>query len=76
VGQVGDSGWTERPHLHIQAMRAADGDHWHGSPLPMRFGERFLVKNQVVNARLRPRSPSAEVDSVVLRPGPGQTPPP
>jgi hypothetical protein len=51
VGQVGNSGWTERPHVHMQAMRAQDGDYWHGEPVPMRFGGRFLVKNQVVDAR-------------------------
>jgi hypothetical protein len=48
VGRAGNSGWTERPHLHFQAMRAAGGDWWHGAPLPMRFGGRFLVKNQVL----------------------------
>ena len=48
VGRVGNSGWTERPHVHMQAMRAPDGDYWHGEPAPMRFAGRFLVKNQVV----------------------------
>jgi hypothetical protein len=48
VGRAGNSGWTERPHLHFQAMRAADGDWWHGEPVPMRFGGRFLVKNQLL----------------------------
>jgi murein DD-endopeptidase MepM/ murein hydrolase activator NlpD len=50
VGQAGNSGWTERPHLHMQAMRAPGGDWWHGEPVPMRFGGRFLVKNQVVRS--------------------------
>lgn len=48
IGQVGNSGWTERPHVHMQAMRASGGDYWHGQPVPMRFDGRFLVKNQVV----------------------------
>lgn len=48
VGQVGNSGWTERPHVHMQAMRAPDGNYWRGEPVPMRFGGRFLVKNQAV----------------------------
>ena len=48
VGRVGNPGWTERPHLHMQAVRCADGDWWHGEPLPMRFDGRFLVRNQWV----------------------------
>jgi hypothetical protein len=50
LGRVGNSGWTERPHLHLQAMRSAAGDWWHGQPLPMRFRRRFLVRNQVLRA--------------------------
>jgi hypothetical protein len=56
LGRAGNSGWTERPHLHFQAMRAPDGDWWHGAPVPMRFGGRFLVKNQVVRT---PPAPEA-----------------
>jgi Peptidase family M23 len=50
IGRVGNSGWTERPHLHMQAMRSADGDYWHGEPLPVRFGGRFPVRNEVLRA--------------------------
>jgi Peptidase family M23 len=50
LGRVGNSGWTERPHLHMQAMRSAVGDWWHGEPLAMRFAGRFLVRNRVVRA--------------------------
>jgi hypothetical protein len=46
VGAVGNSGWTERPHLHLQAARSPTGDWWHGEPVPVRFGGRFLVRNQ------------------------------
>lgn len=48
IGEVGNSGWTERPHVHVQAMRAPDGDYWHGDPVPVRFAGRLLVKNQAV----------------------------
>ena len=50
LGAVGNSGWTERPHLHVQASRSAEGDYWHGEPLPMRFDGRFPVKNQLIRA--------------------------
>jgi murein DD-endopeptidase MepM/ murein hydrolase activator NlpD len=47
LGRVGNSGWTERPHLHCQAMQAVDGDWWHGDAVAMRFGGWFPVRNQV-----------------------------
>jgi len=53
IGAAGNSGWTERPHLHFQASRSATGDYWHGEPLPMRFDGRFPVKNQLVERRPR-----------------------
>ena len=48
IGRVGNSGWTERPHLHMQAMRSPNADWWHADPLPMRFAGRFLVRNQML----------------------------
>ncbi len=50
VGNVGNSGWTERPHLHMQAMRSANGDWWHGEPVPFSFAGRFPVRNRVFRA--------------------------
>ncbi len=59
IARVGNSGWTERPHLHIQAMRSASGDWWHGEPVPMRFGGRFLVRNQVFHPLVSERPEDA-----------------
>jgi hypothetical protein len=56
IGRVGNSGWTERPHLHVQAMRCRSGDWWHGDPLPIRFGGRFLARNQVLRVGAGERS--------------------
>jgi hypothetical protein len=50
LGRVGNSGWTERPHLHMQAMRSVTGDWWHGEPVAIRLSGRFPVRNQVVRA--------------------------
>lgn len=50
VGRVGNSGWTERPHVHLQAMRSAHADWWHGEAVAMRFDGRFLVRNQQFRA--------------------------
>jgi hypothetical protein len=46
IGAVGNSGWTERPHLHMQAARSSAGDWWHGDAVPIHFSGRFPVRNQ------------------------------
>ena len=46
LGQVGNSGNTNEPHLHIHAQRPAEGGAFlSGDPLPIRLGGRFLVRN-------------------------------
>lgn len=49
LGAVGNSGFSQEPHLHFQAAtRRADGN-WHG--VPMRFDGRAYLRNDVVNRR-------------------------
>jgi hypothetical protein len=45
IAQVGNSGWTSHPHLHIQAMRAAAGSFWSWEGLPIFFDGTNPVKN-------------------------------
>ena len=42
IGKVGNSGFSNEPHLHIQANKAD------GRPTPMRFDRRFLSINDLV----------------------------
>ena len=49
LADVGNSGLTEFPHLHIQAMKATD-TIWSGEGVPILFDGRFLVKNTIVKA--------------------------
>jgi hypothetical protein len=52
LGQVGNSGNTSEPHLHIHVERAPYGGERSTRPgLPMRFDGRFLVRNSVVFSR-------------------------
>ena len=53
IAVVGNSGNSNEPHLHIHAQRpAAPGDGpLSGDPLPIRFGGRYLVRNDRVTAR-------------------------
>lgn len=48
LGQVGNSGRSAEPHLHIMAVRNAQPDNiFSGEPLPIRFEGRFLSLNDV-----------------------------
>jgi hypothetical protein len=50
LGQVGNSGNTGEPHLHIHAQRPSrDAAFLSGEPLPMLFGRRFLARNDWVS---------------------------
>ena len=49
LGNVGNSGNTNEPHLHIHAQRPATDDAFlSGDPLPIRMNGRFLVRNDRV----------------------------
>ena len=46
LGNVGNSGNTNEPHLHIHAQRPAKNRRFlSGDPLPVRLNGRFLVRN-------------------------------
>ena len=45
LGEVGNSGGSNEPHLHIHAQRPGPpGAPMGGEPLPMAFNGRFLVR--------------------------------
>lgn len=49
VGRVGNSGASDAPHLHVHAQRPGSAlSAMSGDPVPMRFGGRFLVRNDRV----------------------------
>jgi hypothetical protein len=45
IAQVGNSGWTSQPHLHIQAMKVSTGPFWGWEGMPIFFDSRNPVKN-------------------------------
>lgn len=48
LGRVGNSGFSVQPHLHVQASRNAGADATASRVgVPIRFGGRFLVRNDV-----------------------------
>ena len=53
VGQplalVGNNGYSTEPHLHMQVSKIeGDGENEREIGLPILFGERFLVRNDVI----------------------------
>jgi murein DD-endopeptidase MepM/ murein hydrolase activator NlpD len=53
IGQVGNSGNTSQPHLHIHAERGRDEDKQilEGNGVPITFGGRYLVRNSLFTGR-------------------------
>ncbi|MDX2239989.1 MAG: M23 family metallopeptidase [Leptolyngbyaceae cyanobacterium bins.302] len=51
IAEVGNSGASDEPHLHIHAQRpGSPAEPLSGDPLPMRFNGRFLIRgDRVVN---------------------------
>lgn len=48
LGNIGNSGNSSEPHLHIHAVSAESGDVMSGAGIPIEFDGRFLIKNAVV----------------------------
>jgi len=58
LGEVGNSGNSDEPHLHMHAQRAGPiWDLFSADPLPIRFDGRYLVRND----RVTRQSPRAEI---------------
>jgi hypothetical protein len=50
IGEIGNSGNTTEPHLHIHAQAPADGEAFMAAqPRPMTFDGRFLTQSTIVD---------------------------
>lgn len=50
VAQVGNTGNTSEPHLHIHCVKGSDGEFlFSGEGIPMKFNGRFLVRNDRIS---------------------------
>ncbi len=47
IGRIGNSGLSERPHLHMQASHAEDGNFWKGEGVPLLFEGSVPLKGRV-----------------------------
>ena len=48
IAQAGNSGMSERPHIHIQLVKSDDDNFWPGNGIPIRYGGKNLYKNRVI----------------------------
>jgi len=48
VGCVGNSGYTERPHLHMQLIKSDSPDYWYGKGVCIRYKNKNLYKNRLI----------------------------
>jgi hypothetical protein len=48
IGEVGSSGMSERPHLHMQLMTSDSGNYWSGMGVSIQYRGINLYKNRIV----------------------------
>jgi biotin carboxyl carrier protein len=49
LAAIGNSGWTERPHLHMQLMKSKDENYWYGTGVALTFRSKNLYKNRIIH---------------------------
>jgi murein DD-endopeptidase MepM/ murein hydrolase activator NlpD len=49
IGQIGNSGYSERPHLHMQLIENHSDNYWFGKGISIRFRDKNLYKNRVIH---------------------------
>lgn len=58
LGAVGNSGMSERPHLHMQLMKSETEDYWKGLGICIQFKNRNLFKNRLIKINTLPNTRS------------------
>lgn len=48
IAQIGNSGMSERPHIHMQLMSSKSENYWRGLGICMQFRGKTLYKNRVI----------------------------
>jgi hypothetical protein len=48
IGRIGNSGYSERPHLHVQLMESESENYWLGQGICIQYKGRNLYKNRVI----------------------------
>jgi hypothetical protein len=48
VALAGNSGWTERPHLHMQLIQSDSENYWFGKGVSIEYKNKNLFKNRII----------------------------
>lgn len=48
IGFAGNSGYSERPHLHMQLIKSDSPDYWSGEGVCIRYKNKNLYKNRLI----------------------------
>jgi hypothetical protein len=48
IGEAGNSGMSERPHLHMQLMKSETNDYWKGTGICIQYKAKNLYKNRLI----------------------------
>jgi murein DD-endopeptidase MepM/ murein hydrolase activator NlpD len=48
IGQVGNSGFSERPHLHMQLIHCASDNYWFGNGISIQYEGKNIYKNRII----------------------------
>jgi hypothetical protein len=55
LGEIGNSGNSDEPHLHVHAQRPGQiWDPFIGDPLPVTFDRRYLIRHDRVRIDANP----------------------
>lgn len=49
VAVAGNSGYSERPHLHMQLINSTTENYWMGKGISIQFKKKNLYKNRVID---------------------------
>ena len=48
IGQIGNSGFSERPHLHFQLIKSDSENYWSGKGICIQYQGKNLYKNRII----------------------------
>jgi len=48
IAEAGNSGYSERPHIHMQLIKSRNENYWQGSGVSMKYLGKNLYKNRMI----------------------------
>jgi hypothetical protein len=48
IAEAGNSGYSERPHIHIQLINSSTDNYWSGTGISIQYRRKNLYKNRLI----------------------------